>query len=299
VPAGDATGVDARMGILEISLTDGVQVFINDGYRGTTPLEPMKLLPNVYRLKYMLDGKEVGRENVIVTAGNLARNSFRELQGRLVLVVVPTTGVQLKIDDKDIGPAPESAKVNPGQHQLEFTADGYTPYVKTVSAVAGEKTTVAVLMSPLSGTGSPKSNTSTSTPAVVNDGGSLIVTSPLVVDIYEKDVRLGSTPKILELSAGSHTLEYRYEGLRKSATYPIEKGVSSTARVTFEIRVNIQASPFADVYIDGDPPVYLMETPLNQVTVPVGGTLIFKHAGFEDKKYRVASTDTYIAIRFP
>jgi hypothetical protein len=35
-----------------------------------------------------------------------------------VLVVVPTTGVQLKVDGKTIGPVPESAKVNPGQHQL-------------------------------------------------------------------------------------------------------------------------------------------------------------------------------------
>jgi hypothetical protein len=84
----------------------------------------------------------------------------------------------------------------------------------------------------------------------------------------------------------------------EKTVYTIEKGVSSTARVTFEIKVNINAAPFADVYIDGDPPVYLMQTPLNQVTVPVGGTLTFKHSGFEDQKRRVASTDTNISIRF-
>jgi hypothetical protein len=131
----------------------------------------MKLPPNVYRLKYMLDGKEVGRENVTVTAGNLTRNGFRELQGRLAFVVVPATGVQLKIDGKAIGPAPESAKVNPGQHQLEFTADGYAPEIKTVTAVAGENTTVPALLKPLSGTIVPKPNAPAGAPAVAADVG--------------------------------------------------------------------------------------------------------------------------------
>jgi hypothetical protein len=298
-PSVETNPVDPRMGILDISLSDGVQVFINDGYRGTTPLEPMKLLPNVYRLKYMLDGKEVGSENVTVTAGNLTRNSFRELQGRLVFVVVPASGVQLKIDSKSIGPAPESAKVNPGQHQLEFSADGYAPEVRSVSAIAGEKTTVAVLLKPLSGTAGPKPNTPAGAPASAADVGTLLVTSPLVVDIYEKDVRLGTSPKILELSAGPHTLEFRFEGLKKTATYPIEKGVSQTAKVTFEIKVNINAAPFADVIIDSDPQIPLGQTPLNQVTVPVGGTLIFRHPSYPEKKWRVASTDNNIPMRFP
>ena len=299
VPAAEKNPVDPRMGILDISLTDGVQVFINDGFRGTTPLEPMKLLPNVYRLKYMLDGKEVGRENVTVTAGNLTRNTFRELQGRLAFVVVPATGVQLKIDGKSIGPAPESAKVNPGQHQLEFTAEGYAPEIKTVTAVAGENTTVPALLKPLSGSSVPKPNSPAGSPTVAADVGTLVVSSPLVVEIYEKDVRLGSTPKILELPSGAHTFEFRYENLKKTAMYNIEKGVSKTARVTFEIQVAIQAAPFADVFIDGDPPLPLGQTPLNQIPVPVGGTLIFKREGFPDKKIRVASTDHNIAIRFP
>jgi hypothetical protein len=71
----------------------------------------------------------------------------------------------------------------------------------------------------------------------------LVVTSPLVVDIYEKDARLGSTPKILELPAGAHTLEFRFEGLKKSVTYNVEKGVSKTARVTFEIRCRSMRPP--------------------------------------------------------
>ncbi len=298
-PATETNPVDPRMGILDISLADGVQVFINDGFRGTTPLEPMKLLPNVYRLKYMLDGKEVGRENVTVIAGNLTRNTFRELQGRLAFVVVPATGVQLKIDGKSIGPAPESAKVNPGPHQLEFTADGYAPEIKTVTAVAGENTTVPALLKPLSGTGAPKPANPAGAPAISADAGTLVVSSPLVVEIYEKDARLGATPKILELSSGAHTLEFRYEGLKKTVTYNIEKGVSKTAKVTFEIKVNINASPFAEVIIDGDPQLSLGQTPLNQVTVPVGGTLIFKHPSYPEKKIRVASTDINIPIRFP
>ena len=77
----------------------------------------MKLLPNV-PLEIHARRKRSGTRKCHRDGGELARNGFRELQSRLVLVVVPTTGVQLKVDGKTIGPVPESAKVNPGQHQL-------------------------------------------------------------------------------------------------------------------------------------------------------------------------------------
>jgi hypothetical protein len=119
------------------------------------------------------------------------------------------------------------------------------------------------------------------------------------VDIFEGSKRLGSTPAIVELPPGPHTLEFHHEGLKKTATYNIEAGASTTAKVSFEISVNINAKPYADVFIDGDPLLPLGPTPLNKVSVPVGATLVFRHPNFPDKRYRVLSTDSFIPINFP
>lgn len=291
---------DSKLGVLNIVLMDGVQVFINDKYRGTAPLEPLKLAPGVYRLKYQVKGQEIGNEEVTVAAGTTTSNAFRQPSGQLAFIVVPVTGVQLKIDGKSIGPTPESAELKPGEHQLEFSAAGYAPKTMTASVVAGQRTIVPVLLKPLTATDGVKPNSPDIPPAVTARArvGTLAISSPIAVEVYEGDKRLGPTPLVLELPPGTHTLEYRHEGLKKTATYNIEGGVRTTARVTFEITVQINAYPYAEVNVEGDS-MPLGETPLNRVSVPVGATLIFRHPKYPEKRYRVVSTDTAISINFP
>jgi hypothetical protein len=45
----------------------------------------------------------------------------------------------------------------------------------------------------------------------------------------------------------------------------------------------------------------LGQTPLNQVTVPVGGTLAFRYLSFPEKRYRVTAKDNNgsIHLSFP
>lgn len=298
--AGTDNVADAAVGVLNIALSDGVRVFINDEYRGTTPLEPLKLAPNVYRLKYEVEGKEIGHEEVTITAGNTISSTFREQSGHLVFIVVPAAGVQLKIDGKSIGLTPQSAEVKPGEHQLEFSAAGYAPKSVTASVEAGQRTMVPVLLKSLGATDEGKPNVPVISPAVTGRAkpGILALSSPITADVYEGDKLLGATPVRLELPPGSHTLEFRHEGLKKTVTYNIVSGVNSTARVAFEITVQINAYPYAEVFIEGDP-MSLGETPLNRVSVPVGSTLIFRHPKYPEKKYRVGSTDTPISIHFP
>jgi hypothetical protein len=291
---------EPKLGVLDIALMNGVQVFINDEYRGTTPLEPLKLAPGVYQLRYEVKGQEIGNEEVTVAAGNTTSNTFREPSGHLVFIVVPATGVQLKIDGNSIGLTPESAEVKPGQHLLEFSAAGYAPRSMTATVAAGQRTMVPILLKPLSATDVAKPNALAVPPPITARAvvGTLSIGSPIAVDIYEGDKRLGATPAILQFPPGPHTLEYRHEGLKKSATYNIVGGVNTTVGVTFEIPVQINAYPYAEVNVEGNP-MPLGETPLNRVSVPVGATLIFKHPKYPEKKYRVLSTDTAISINFP
>ena len=122
------------------------------------------------------------------------------------------------------------------------------------------------------------------------------------VDIYENDRRLGSTPMTLDEPEGSHTFEYRHEGLKKSVTYNIQPGTTIIAAVSFEITVNINVSPYADVFLIGDSgQTNLGQTPLNRVTVPVGGTLAFRYLNLPEKRYRVTAKDNNgsIHLSFP
>jgi hypothetical protein len=301
----------ASLGVLEIAFGDGVQVFINDEYRGTTPMKTLQLKPDVYHLTYKKNGMEVGREDIIVRAGMTARSTIQEPAGKLVLIVVPASGVQLKLDGKVFGAAPESLDVSPGVHELEFSADGYSNVNLTLAAESGRRTMVPVLMKPVSAAAESKpqklpppsllaSNQQDNAPPVTT--GNIRWNPGLVeVDIYENDRRLGSTPMTLDLPAGAHMFEYRHEGLKKTATFNVQPGSTTTTVVTFEITVTINVKPFANVFLVEDSRVPLGETPLNKVTVPVGGTLAFQYSNLPEKNYHITAKDANgsIYMSFP
>ena len=89
--------------------------------------------------------------------------------------------------------------------------------------------------------------------------------------------------------------------MKKTASYNIPPGSTTSATVTFEIKVNINVDPFADVFLIGDTIVELGETPLNRVTVPVGGTLEFRYSNLPKKQYRITTKDNNgnIFMKFP
>jgi hypothetical protein len=296
---------DTPTGVLKVAIADGIQVFINGEYRGTTPMEPLKLTPGLYKLKYQQNGKEIGHEEVTVQAGNTINSTFsstfNEGTGSLVFIVVPASGVQLKIDGKAAGLTPESAELKQGEHQLEFSAVGYASKSVTARVTAGQRTTVPVLLKPLGDddAGKPKAPAVPLSNTARAQVGQLAVSSPVAVDIFEGNKRLGSTPAIVELSPGPHILEFHHGDLKKTATYNVEAGVSTPAKVSFEISTNINVYPFAEVFIDGDPLIRLGDTPINKVSVPVGATLIFRHPNYPEKRHRVVSTDTTISDKFP
>jgi hypothetical protein len=137
-------------------------------------------------------------------------------------------------------------------------------------------------------------------PAPVEAGeGTLAVSSPTSVDIYRNDVFLGSVPISLNLPAGNQTLEYRHGNLRKTVTYVVNSNETTKAMITFDVTVQINSKPWADVYIDGAQRRPLGQTPLGSVRVPIGTVLAFENPKFQTKKYRVTGNETGIQNVFP
>lgn len=129
--------------------------------------------------------------------------------------------------------------------------------------------------------------------------GKLALSSRIPVEIYSDNQYLGSTPVTLELPAGPHKLEYRHDNLRKIATEVIRPDKTGTVSITFEVTVEINARPWARVFLAGAENRSLGETPLSGVSVPVGSTLLFENPNFPKKSYRVNGSDTAITVAFP
>jgi hypothetical protein len=130
--------------------------------------------------------------------------------------------------------------------------------------------------------------------------GTLALSSSVVAEIYLGQKRVGSTPTTLTLPQGRQTLEYRYKNRSAVVSYEIKANQTTTAWVTFETTVQINAKPWAEVAVEGAPRRSLGETPLSNVRVPIGSVLVFENPNFPSKTqtHRVTDDDTAIQVVF-
>jgi hypothetical protein len=135
-------------------------------------------------------------------------------------------------------------------------------------------------------------------PAAVKETGSLAVNSPVATDIYMGDKYLGATPTTLQLPPGRHTIEYRHNDLRAVMTHEVKARETTSAFVTFEITVQLNARPWAQVFVEGSARRALGQTPLSSVRVPIGSLLTFENPNFPPKSHRVTESDAAIQMVF-
>lgn len=282
-------------GILSVAMDEGVQVVVNDEYRGTAPMQPLTLAPGVYRLKYKINDEEIASEEVSVSAGGTAQNSMRHVMGRLMLIVVPTSEVQLSVDDKPIGPAPPYLDVKPGVHRLKFTAAGHESETRSASVKAGGNDLLTVLLKPSSGNSSPAGGRPVT--ETRNARADAATRAPKSLSNNAPP----SPPSVAERLVAAQPAPAATGTLAVESVLPVDiySGDRTTATVTSDVTVQINAKPWADVVVDGNPTRALGQTPLGGVSVPVGSTLVFRNPNFPEKKYRVAAKDTAIQVVFP
>jgi hypothetical protein len=169
-----------------------------------------------------------------------------------------------------------------------------TPTASPIAAAVPAKPTTATPPPPVPTPVTPPVNQ----PVPAATVGKLAVSSPTAAEIYIGNKYVGSTPTTLELPAGRQTIEYRHGDLRTTVSHDIKANQTITASVTFQMTVQVNAKPWAQVFLDGSPRRALGQTPLSGITVPIGGVLIFENPSFATKSYRITDKDTAIQVDF-
>jgi len=167
------------------------------------------------------------------------------------------------------------------------------PPVATQTPVAAT-TAIAAASSPTTPAGTPAGSGNAAT-----EMGRLAVSSTIPADIYLGNKNLGSTPTTVQLPAGRQTLEYRHGDLRTVVNHTIKANETISAAITFQVTLQINAKPWAQVFLEGTPRRPLGQTPLSGITVPVSSVLVFENPNFPSKTYRVAEKDTAVQVNFP
>jgi hypothetical protein len=128
--------------------------------------------------------------------------------------------------------------------------------------------------------------------------GSLAVSSAIAAEIYQGDKLLGSTPTTLQFPAGNQTLEYRHGDLRTVVTHIVKANETTPALITFDVIVQLNANPWANVSIEGSTRLPLGQTPLSNVKLPIGSVLVFENPNFPSKSHKIAVDDKTIQMVF-
>jgi hypothetical protein len=165
----------------------------------------------------------------------------------------------------------------PGDHEVILeTADASARHVVSVQAGG-----TASLVAPVAATASagPVS-------------GWLRIRAPFTLEIREGGRVIGTTDTDrIMVAAGRHELQLVNEALGYSATrvITVQPGkVSSLAAELPSGTVNLNASPWAEVWIDGQ---RVGETPIGNLSVPIGQhEIIFRHPQFGEKRHAISVT---------
>jgi hypothetical protein len=257
----------------------GVAVFVDGVARGNTPAR-LSLPAGSHIVE--LRGRGVPRVLPITVTAGAEASQYLELpvtpsSGSLIVQSDPA-GARVTVDGVDHGTAPVSvADLAPGEHEVVLQAEGGTPVKQRVVIQAGVASSV---LAPVS----------TAAPGPVS--GWLTVKSPVAVEIREGGRLIGTTDSDrIMLTAGRHDLEFSNETLGYTATRSVTVPPGKVAPVTIEMPqgvVNLNAAPWAEVWIDGR---RVGETPIGNLSVPIGShEIVFRHPQLGERRQAVSVT---------
>ena len=141
------------------SVPDGARFYVNDEFRGISPVTLNNLKPGVYDVRAELKGYGTDTKSVEVGNGASPRVEFRlsNVMGRIEVVSFPV-GAKVYIDGRLLGTTkssdPNAAKSDPfpienvleGEHVIKLEADGYSTVVKHPTVKNSQTEQVAVKM---------------------------------------------------------------------------------------------------------------------------------------------------------
>jgi hypothetical protein len=122
--------------------------------------------------------------------------------------------------------------------------------------------------------------------------GWLTVKSPFTLEIREEGRVIGTTDaERVMMAAGRHQVQLVNETLGYTATRVVQVQPGKVANISVDLPngvVNLNAAPWAEVWIDGR---RVGETPIGNLSVSIGPhEVIFRHPQFGEKRHAISVT---------
>jgi len=258
----------------------GAAVFVDGVAHGNTPAR-VSLNAGSHILE--LRGRGVPRVIPISITAGAEASQYLELPetpsvGSLIVQSDPA-GAKVTIDGVDHGPAPANvAGLAPGEHDVVVQGESGPPVKQKVVIQAG---VTASILTPVA-----------TAPAAGPVSGWLTVKAPVSVEVREGGRRIGTsdTDKIM-MAAGRHDVELVNETLGYRATRSVQVPPGKVAGLSVDMpqgTININAAPWAEVWIDGR---RVGETPIGNLPISIGShEVVFRHPQLGEKRQAVSVT---------
>jgi hypothetical protein len=279
---GGASAAAPSLGTLVVqSNPAGVEVFVDGESRGMTPSRiSLAAGPHILELR----GRGVPREIPFDLKAGGQVSQYLEfadtpLTGLLVVYSQPA-GAKVSVDGVARGVAPLTLEgLQPGDHEVLLQNEtGSSRHV--VKVLAG---TTASLVAPVTAAAPP------------NEGpvsGWISVKAPVTIEIREDGQLIGTTETDrVMMAAGRHVVEFVNQGLGYRETRTVQVVPGKVVGIAIDLpkgTLNLNASPWAEVWIDGR---RVGETPIGNLEVSIGPhEILFRHPEFGEKRHAISVT---------
>lgn len=272
---------EPEMGTLIVqSNPAGVQVFVDGIERGQTPTR-VSVTPGAHILE--LRGRGVPRVVPLNVYAGAQVSQYHEFAntpetGQLRVESQPD-GAKVLVDGVERGVAPLTVTdLVPGDHEVVLlTATASARHVVSVQA-GGTASLMAPVGSDAAATG-PVS-------------GWLTVKAPFSLEIREGGRVIGTTDADrVMMAAGRHEIQLVNQTLGFSGSRVVTIPPGKVASLNIDLpngTVNLNAIPWAEVYIDGR---RVGDTPLGNLSVPIGPhEVVFRHPQLGEKRHAISVT---------
>ena len=269
----------APLGTLAVQTNPpGAQIFVDGVEKGLTPAR-VSLSAGAHILE--LRGRGVPRVIPVTVAAGAEVSQYLELPqtpatGSLLVQSEPA-GAKVSIDGVERGVAPLSVNdLAPGEHEVVLQGDNGNVHQKVVIQAG----VTASVLAPMATAAPPPAS------------GWISFRSPMTIDVREGGRLLGTTDtERIMMTAGRHELLLTNETLGYRATRAVQVPPGKVTSVAIELPqgvININASPWAEVWIDGK---RIGETPIGNLPIAIGGhEIVFRHPQFGEKHQAVSVT---------
>jgi hypothetical protein len=190
-------------------------------------------------------------------------------------------GAKVTVDGVARGISPVIVSdLSPGEHAVMLESENGTTK-QTVTVEAGATASLVANLAAAQG-------------SAAASGGWISVSTPRPVQLFEGGRLLGSSDsERLMVPSGAHQLEIVNEsiGYRSTRTVQVTPGKVTAIKVEFPMgTIALNASPWADVWIDGE---QVGETPIGNLPVTVGShEIIFRHPDLGEQRHVIDVTLT-------